>query len=58
MANSAPFSDCRDAEMVESIFGSVSEFARLCEENQDNFSFGNMRVEYNPDSDIHHFYSN
>ncbi len=48
--------DCRDENLIESIFGSISEFARLCEENGDNFTHGNIQVEYNEKKDIHYFF--
>lgn len=49
--------DCRDEILVEEIFGSVSEFARLVEEMGDEFVHnGNVRVEYDEISDIHTFY--
>ena len=32
-------SDCRNESLIDEIFGSVSEFARLCEENGDNFVY-------------------
>jgi len=51
-----PFSDCRNEETVESIFGSVSEFARLCEEHGDSFIYGKVQVKYNPKLDVHFFY--
>ncbi len=47
--------DCRNEELVEEIFGSVSEFARLVEEKGDNFNYGKFRVTYNPENDLHFF---
>ena len=47
--------DCRDEELIEEIFGSVSEFARLVEEKGDEFQYGNFLVEYNKETDIHSF---
>jgi hypothetical protein len=47
--------DCRDEGLIEEIFGSVSEFARLVEENGDNFVFGKVSIEYDEESDIHTF---
>jgi len=49
--------DCRNEELIEEIFGSVSEFARQVEENGDNFKFGNFEVTYNKNKDIHYFWS-
>ena len=48
-------SDCRNEELVIELFGSVSEFARLVEQNGNNFTHGNWVVTYDEDSDIHHF---
>lgn len=54
--------DCRDQYLVEQIFGSVSEFARICEMNEDLFEYddvfvyGNIAVAYDADTDIHNFY--
>jgi hypothetical protein len=48
--------DCRDESLIEEIFGSVSEFARLVEEMGDNFTFKNFVVSYNEVEDIHSFY--
>jgi hypothetical protein len=47
--------DCRNEELVEEIFGSVSEFARLVEANGDDFKYGMWRVTYAPRKDIHYF---
>jgi hypothetical protein len=49
--------DCRDEELVESIFGSVSEFARQVEENGDAFTYGGVIVEYDDETDIHTFFN-
>jgi hypothetical protein len=47
--------DCRNEELVEEIFGSVSEFARLVESNGNDFRYGVWRVQYDPRKDIHFF---
>jgi len=47
---------CVDESLVESIFGSVSEFACLDEENGGNFEYRGVVVRYNEDEDIHYFY--
>ena len=47
--------DCRDETLIEEIFGSVTEFARLIEEHGDNFQYNNWNITYNPHSDIHTF---
>ena len=56
--------NCTDEDLIESIFGTVSEFARLTEEHGDNFTHyysmfdkDGIRVEYDEDSDVHSFYS-
>ena len=48
--------DCRNEYLIDNIFGSVSEFARQTEERGDNFTYGNIRIEYNEKRDIHTFY--
>lgn len=50
-----PIGDCRDENLVEEIFGSVSEFARQIEENGDNFVFSKYLVTYDSTADIHYF---
>jgi len=48
---------CQDEELVKSIFGSVSEFARLIEERGESFTYrSKYRVRYNEEEDIHYFY--
>jgi hypothetical protein len=51
-----PIADCRNESAINDLFGSVSEFARLVEENGDNFKLGNIVVKYNSKRDIHSFY--
>ena len=48
--------DCRDERLVEEIFGTVSEFARLVEECGDEFEFGRVSITYNVVLDIHYFW--
>ena len=48
--------NCQDEEIIELLFGSVSEFARLVEEHCDEFTIGDTRVEYDDKNDIHSFY--
>ena len=55
--------DCRDEELVEQIFGSVSEFARQVQLNGNNFLYvsinggiGKIEVKYNSKRDRHQFY--
>jgi hypothetical protein len=51
--------DCRDEKLVESIFGSVSEFARQLEiRKRNSFLFEKkIMVTYDEDDDIHYFYA-
>ena len=49
--------DCRDEQLIEDMFGSVTEFARLVEEMGDEFIYGNFVIEYDVNSDIHSFYT-
>ncbi len=51
-----PIGDCRSEEVIEHIFGSVSEFACLVEEHGDNFEYNGFQVVYNEKKDIHYFY--
>jgi hypothetical protein len=48
--------DCRNEELIEEIFGSVSEFARLVEEKGDNFKIDKILVEYDRKKDRHSFF--
>ncbi|HWY34728.1 MAG TPA: hypothetical protein VNX68_08780, partial [Nitrosopumilaceae archaeon] len=48
--------DCRNEELVDDIFGSVSEFARQVELNGDNFLYQNIQVIYDPETDVHSFW--
>jgi len=50
--------NCTEDDVVDDIFGSVSEFARMVEEHGDDFTLGNLVVRYDDDEDIHHFYKN
>jgi len=52
-----PFSSCRDEAVVENIFGSISEFARLVEVKGNNFIARGVRVVYDEKNDIHYFFS-
>jgi len=49
--------DCRSEELIEEIFGSISEFARLVEEEGDNFIYGNYKITYNERLDRHTFFA-
>jgi len=48
--------DCRNEELIEEIFGSVSEFARQVELNGDDFEYQNYKICYDKKKDIHFFY--
>jgi hypothetical protein len=49
--------NCTQEDVVEDIFGSVSEFARLVEENGDEFLYKNsIVVKYDEDNDVHYFF--
>lgn len=49
--------NCLDEALVEQIFGSVSEFARLDEKyGAAGFMYGDVEVIYDDDTDIHTFY--
>jgi len=51
--------NCTDENIVELIFGSVSEFARQVEENGDRFIYKNyIVVTYDVENDIHYFWKN
>lgn len=49
--------DCTNEDLVEEIFGSVSEFACQVERLGNNFDFGNFRVTYDESKDIHYFWA-
>ena len=49
--------DCRNQSLVESLFGSVSEFACIVEEHGDSFtSPEGLTVLYTDETDIHTFW--
>jgi hypothetical protein len=50
--------NCTEDDVVDDIFGHVSEFARVVEEHGDEFTIGNLTVKYDEDQDIHYFYKN
>lgn len=47
---------CVDDELIEEIFGSVSEFALQVENNGNEFQYGKFKVTYNEETDIHTFW--
>ena len=48
--------NCINQELVEEIFGSVSEFARQVELNGNSFTYGKYKIKYNAKTDIHSFF--
>ena len=49
--------NCTQDDVVEDIFGSVSEFARQVEENGDEFLYKNeIVVKYDEANDVHYFF--
>lgn len=48
--------NCTQEDIVEDIFGSISEFARQVEIHGDEFTYNNIIVKYDDSSDIHSFY--
>jgi len=49
--------NCTQDDVIEELFGDVSNFARLVEECGDNFTKGQIVVQYDDETDIHTFYS-
>lgn len=50
------YGNCTQDDIVDDIFGSVSEFARMIDTYGDNFKIGDLIVKYDDITDIHHFY--
>ena len=48
--------DCRDEDLIDALFGSVSDFACAVENNGDNFQIGKTLVKYDEKNDIHSFF--
>jgi hypothetical protein len=49
--------NCTQEEVVEDLFGSVSEFARQVEENGDEFLYKDeIIVKYDETHDVHYFF--
>lgn len=55
--NEAILGDCRNEELVDDIFGHVSEFNRQVEIHGDNFKYQGINVSYDPNTDIHTFWT-
>lgn len=56
MNTNKAFGNCKNESLVESIFGSISEFARQVELNGDNFVYHRIEVRYDDKADIHWFF--
>lgn len=48
--------NCVDAELVESLFGSVTNLAQLIEKKGNEFRYGSILVKYDEKPDIHCFF--
>jgi len=48
--------DCRDENLVNELFGSVTDFAQIVEEYGDDFVRDGIVVEYNSKTGIHSFF--
>lgn len=48
--------NCVDAELVEQLFGSVTDLAQLIEKKGNEFLHGNILVKYDKKPDIHCFF--
>jgi len=48
--------DCRCEGLINDLFGSVSEFARLVETLGNSFTLGGLEVRYNVGTDRHSFW--
>jgi hypothetical protein len=48
--------DCRNESVIEEVFGSVSEFARLVEEHGNEFLYGSVQITYDERNDVHTFW--
>jgi hypothetical protein len=51
-----PIGNCTSEQVIDELFGSVSDFAQLVEEHGDNFTWRGITVKYNKKTDIHWFY--
>jgi len=50
--------NCTQEDVVDDIFGSVSEFACQVELNGDSFLYNNeVVVKYDEDNDVHYFFA-
>ncbi len=56
MDKNKAFGTCQNEDVIDEIFGSVTEFARQVEENGNKFNFNGVRVDYDETEDIHYFF--
>jgi hypothetical protein len=56
MTNYFYIGNCTNDEIIEELFGNVTNFAYAVENNGDDFVMGNLIVKYDTDKDIHNFY--
>lgn len=54
--NECKLGDCRNENLINDIFGTVSEFAYQIEKNGNDFIYGAIHVVYDEPTDIHTFY--
>ena len=50
------YGNCIQDDVIDDIFGNVSEFARQVELHGDEFEIDNLVVKYDDNDDVHHFY--
>jgi hypothetical protein len=48
---------CVDKDLVEYLFGSVSEFRSVLKKQDSTFLYKGVKVSYDPSEDLHYFYS-
>lgn len=48
--------NCTQDDVIDELFGSVTDFAQCVDEHGDDFELNGLRVTYNQDTDIHSFY--
>ena len=51
-----PIGNCTSEDVINELFGSVTDFAQLVEEHGDNFTYHGIKVKYDAKKDIHWFY--
>jgi len=48
--------NCTNEDLIDTLFGSVTDFAYLVDELGDNFKHNEILVSYDFETDIHSFY--